>query len=242
MRVKIKNEYLIMKKLSFILFVTILLASCDKPISPETSKAFVGEYWMETSTVTMKGDKVVNDALSPKWSPVKIYEENGKLFVRTNFYGAPYLSDDSTHAEPVEVYNERPNFVSPRRALADDGDDEGEGSSIEDIVIQRTEMIIMNGNITVNRNGTFLKSEPIKVKSGSSNVLELEKFTPVAVHVTDVEERDIGTVKCTYEYGPMVKKDDVITWKVDLLLDNLPSNEHVEGADHAVHKNILYRR
>ena len=190
----------------------------------------------------MKGDKVVNDALSPKWSPVKIYEENGKLLVRTNFYGAPYLSDDSVHAEPVEVYNERPNTASPRRTLVDDGDDEGEGSAIEDIVIQRTEMVIINGNITVNRNGTLLKSEPIRVKSGSSTVLEFEKFTPVDVPVTDQEGKPIGNVKCTYEYGSMIKKDDVITWQVDLLIDGLPSNEHSEGVDRAVHKNILYRR
>ena len=197
---------------------------------------------METSTVTMKGDKVVNDALSPKWSPVKIYEENGKLLVRTNFYGAPYLSDDSAHAEPVEVYNERPNFISPRRIFAEDGDDEGEGSAIEDIVIQRTEMIIINGNITVNRNGTLLKSEPIKVKSGSSTVLEFEKFKSVDVPVTDQEGKHIGNVKCTYEYGSMIKKDDMITWQVDLLIDGLPSNEHVVEIDHVVHKNILYER
>lgn len=55
-----------MKKLSFILLVAMFLASCDTSISPETSKAFVGEYWMETSTIMMKGDKVVNDAFSPK--------------------------------------------------------------------------------------------------------------------------------------------------------------------------------
>lgn len=132
--------------------------------------------------------------------------------------------------------------MSPRHALAVDGDDEGEGSSIEDIVIQRTEMIIINGNITVNRNGTFLKSEPIRVKSGSSTVLEFEKFTPVDVPVTDLEGKPIGNVNCTYEYGSMIKKDDMITWQVDLLIDGLPSNEHVVEIDHVVHKNILYKR
>ena len=28
------------------------------------------------------------------------------------------------------------------------------------------------------------------------------------------------------EYGSMIKKDDMITWQVDLLIDGLPSNEH----------------
>ena len=232
-----------MKKLSFILLVAMFLASCDKPISPETSKAFVGEYWMETSTVTMKGDKVVNDALSSNWSPVKIYEENGKLLVRTNFYGAPYLSDDTVHAEPVEGYNERPDFVSPRRALADDDDDEGEGSAIEDVVTDgKPILVVQNGLICVMRGGEMWKSEPIRVKSGSSTVLEFEKFTPVYVPITDIEGRDLGKVKCTYEYGSMVKKDDVITWQVDLVLDGLPSNEYSEGIDRAVHKNVLYKR
>lgn len=233
-----------MKKLSFILFVTILLASCDKPISPETSKAFVGEYWMETSTGTMRGDQLVIGGSSSKWSPVKIYEEKGKLLVRTNFYGAPYISDDAVHAEFVEVYNERPNFVSSRRALADDDDDEGKGSAIEDIIVTDGKPIleIVDGLIRVIRGGKIWKSEPIKVKSGSSNVLEFEKFKSVDVSITDREGRDIGKVKCTYEYGAMVKKDDVITWQVDLRLDDLPSYEYAKKIDRAVHKNILYRR
>ena len=103
-------------------------------------------------------------------------------------------------------------------------------------------MIIINGNITVNRNGTFLKSEPIRVKSGSSTVLEFEKFTPVDVPVKDLEGKPIGNVNCTYEYGSMIKKDDMITWQVDLLIDGLPSNEQVVEIDHVVHKNILYKR
>ena len=225
------------------MLVAMFLASCDTAISPETSKAFVGEYWMETSTFMMKGDKVVNEALSSKWSPVKIYEENGKLLVRTNFYGAPYLSDDTVHAEPVEGYHERPDFVSPRRALADDDDAEGEGSAIENVVTDgKPILVVTNGMLYVIRGGEMWKSEPIRVKSGSSTVLEFEKFTPVDVSITDINGSYIGKVKCTYEYGPMVKKDDVITWQVDLVLDNLPSNEHAEGIDRAVHKNVLYKR
>ena len=228
-----------MKKLTFILLsiAALSLASCDN-ISPEVANAFKGEYWMETSSVAMKGDSVV-DRFNTKWSPVKIYEENGKLWVRTNWYGAPYLSDDNEHAEPIEVYNEKPDYVSQRRVFAEDGEDD-----IIDVVVTDNKpiLVVQNGQICVIRNGEYWKSEPIKVKSGSSTTLELEKFTPVDVAITDRDGKEMGTVKCTYVYGPMAKKEDAIRWQVDLQFEGLPSVDYAAEFDHVVHTNMLYKK
>ena len=231
-----------MKNLSFFLlsFVALSFVSCDN-VSKESKVAFVGEYWMETSSFAMKGDKVV-DTLRTKWSPVDIYEENGKLLVRTNWYGAPYLSDDNEHAEPIEAYNERADFVSSKHLLAEDGEEEGEGDIIDVIVTDNKPIVIVqNGQICVIRSGEYWKSEPIKVKSGTEKVLNLEPFKKVDVQLTDGSGNALQTIQVWYEYGPIIKKENVISWQVDLV-DNYTPSEGARTYDRVVHKNTLYKR
>ena len=67
-----------MKKTAFILFVAMLLASCDSNISPEIANAFKGEYWMKTiTTVNYSNNGSLESVQLEGWSPVSIYEENG---------------------------------------------------------------------------------------------------------------------------------------------------------------------
>ena len=67
-----------MKKSIFISLASIvfILTSCEKSISPETTKAFVGEYWMKTTVCTIYEENVTSEK-GPIWSPVSIYEEDG---------------------------------------------------------------------------------------------------------------------------------------------------------------------
>ena len=222
--------------------IAICLASCNG-ISPETANAFKGEYWMETSTVSMYQGKEIDEART-KWSPVSIYEENGQLLVETNWYGAPYAGGERTRNPYVEEYRERPDFVPQRRitsALQDDGDDEG---GIENVEITNGDPItvIMNGFLYTIKNGAYIKSEPILVKSGSATVLELEDFKPVKVTITDAAGTSLGEISVKYDYSKMVKKGDEIIWQVDLDLSNLPKSEISANIDRVVHKNTLYKK
>ena len=234
-----------MKKFTFFLLFgfIIVLASCDKSISPETSKAFIGEYWMETSSVYMIGEIVDHERTYTIWSPVEIYEENGILLVETNWFGAPYKGGERKAPYIVEEYRERPAFVTPRRVLMGGEDSDDDGSEIEDVVVTGDPITFLrDGFIYTIKNGIYVKSEPIVVKSGSSTVLHLEEFIPVEVTITNMEGTDFGKITVKNEYGPMLKSGDVITWQVDLDLSKMSEIDPSMRVDHVVHKNTLYKR
>lgn len=236
-----------MKRLSIFIIacVAILLTSCNG-ISPETSKAFVGEYWMETVTYSMNGNQVIEDVPRTKWSPVSIYEEDGELLIQTNWYGAPYLSDEFRENYAVIEYPERPEYISLRKIPSEDGDEnsEDENGGIEDIIITDNQPVVflMNGFIYVIRNGVQIKSYPNTVKSGSSTILELNEFTPVDVMITDISGNSLGTVSVNYEYSKIVKKGDAITWRVDLTISGMSKTDYGAEFDRVVHENTLYKR
>lgn len=233
-----------MKKIRivFISLLAFVLASCSK-INPETANAFKGEYWMKTSSVGMYQGKEFDDVYT-RWSPVSIYEENGKLLIETNWYGAPYAGGERTRNPYVEEYGECPDSISQHRISSnqqENGDNEG---GLVDIEITNGEpvTIVMNGFIYTIMNGDYIKSEPIVVKSGSSTVLELEDFKPVKVAGTDADGTSLGEISVKYDYGKMIKKGDEITWQVDLDLSNWPQIENCANIDRVVHKNTLYKK
>jgi hypothetical protein len=49
----------------------------------------------------------------------------------------------------------------------------------------------------------------------------------------------LQTIHVWYEYGPMIKKNDMITWEVELKDDY---NNYLDEYDHVIHKNTLYKR
>ena len=212
------------------------MTSCEKPISPEIAKAFVGEYWMETTNVGVIGNEEVLLNEKSSWTPVSIYEKSGKLYVQTEFYGAP--DTISEHPQEIEGSHERPDFISPRRILKEEGDST-DNSGIETIVAtNKSVIIIRNGFILAINRGVTAKSFPIKVKSGSETVLNLEAFKPVDVQLTDMYGTKLQTIHVWYEYGLMIKKNDMITWEVELKDDYNNLDEY----DHVIHKNTLYKR
>ncbi len=213
--------------------VSFVMMSCNQ-ISPEAKTAFIGEYWMETKPVEMCGDQVIYEFEHARWSPVSIYEENGKLWVRTNWFGAPYLSDDAEHAKVVEEYRDRPDFL-PRKSQKDE---------IDSVTVTNGKpiVILQNGLMYTVRNGAYWQSEPIEVKSGSSTVLELREFTPVDVTVTNFDGTYLATVPVKYTYGPIVKNDEELSWQVELDLSQMPESLNGANVDRVVHRNILYKR
>ena len=234
----------IMKKITiaFISLLAFVMASCNG-VSPETANAFKGEYWMETSTVGMYQGKEI-DEVRTKWSPVSIYEENGKLLVETNWYGAPYAGGKRTRNPYVEEYRERPDFIAQHRISSNQQENGDNEEGIENVEITNGEpfTVIMNGFLYTIKNGAYIKSEPIVVKSGSSTVLELEDFKPVKVTITDTEGTSLAEISVKYDYGKMIKKGDEITWQVDLDLSNMPQSENFANIDRVVHKNTLYKK
>lgn len=229
-----------MKKLFFLyLFsLTILLVGCDY-VSPETANAFKGEYWMETTSTIMQGNEVVGDTPRTVWSPVSIYEKKGKLFVQTNWFGAPNTQLEEMSSLYVEEYRERPDFISERRIeyVVPRKD------SIEIIVVDGSpQTIMMNGFIYTIHNGAYIKSLPISVKSGSETKLELKDCEPIPVEITNTTGEYLTKIKNTYKYGPMLKNNEVITWQVDLTLTDLPETDHSIEFDHIIYRNTLYKR
>lgn len=221
-----------MRKISFIILSVLALTSCEKPISPETAKAFVGEYWMETNTYII-GDQVAETLTH--WSPVSIYMKEGKMFVQTEIFGAPDF--ESENPKSIEVYSERPNFSS---------------SKLPAIITEKTAIIndpyhfhvieVRYGTIRNLYHGICVQPLPIQAKSGSLTVLNLESYKPVEVELTDVTGTSIGKIHVWYEYGPMVKKGDTITWDVEYKDDYTPSIGQEKEYDRIIHKNTLYKR
>lgn len=231
-----------MKKTAFILFVAMLLASCDSNISPEIANAFKGEYWMKTITTTYySSNGSIESTSAESWSPVSIYEENGKLYVLTDNYGRPDTDTTSGASHGYILnYTDHPNYVGARCRTGVKEDDEGGIENVE--VIGDPIVFLRNGMIWTVWKGIYFKSLPIKVHSGSETVLNLEPYDKVDVQLTTAEGEILQTIKAWYEYGPMVKDGDVIKWEVEYKDDYVrPSNQDAEY-DRVIHKNTLYKR
>lgn len=225
-----------MKKITIAIMslLAFVLASCNSNISPETANAFKGEYWMKTTTYMKYQGNIVQEPIGPTWSPVTIYEENGKLYVRTDYFGAPDtdISEGAKH-EYIGKYDDHPNYAPAIYQSVDSiGNVEDDGT---------IRVVLMSGRIWSIRYGAYLRSLPIQVKSGSETILNLCDFKPVDVTITDAAGIYLDVVKVRYEYGPMVKVGDSITWEVVFPFDfNRPN--HGDPVDQAVHKNILYKK
>lgn len=231
-----------MKNTSILLsFLAIVFVSCsERRVDPEIANAFKGEYWMETTSTTMKGDTIVLRERTI-WAPVSIYEEGGSLYVQTEMFGAP--DTISENPEAMEWTRERPDFA-PRSIKADDeeGVDAAE-DTIEIIVLQsQNRIFVVNGFILGANRSKLARSFPIKVKSGSETVLNLEAYKPINAEFINEYDVSSATMKVWYDYGPLVKDGDSIKWEVvyrdDLDHTSPPYNEY----DRVIHKNILYKK
>ena len=228
-----------MRKISFIILSILALTSCEKSISPETAKAFVGEYWMETNRVYTVGTEEFPLNTYTAWTPVSIFEKGGSLYVQTELLGAPDFNNE--HPEEIEGTRERPDFIAPHKLPKEEGDTTAQG--IENVETGITSnLVCRDGNIILISHGVLAQTLPIKVKSGSETVLNLESYKPVEVELTDATGTSIGKIHAWYEYGPMVKKGDAITWDVEYMDDYTPSNGQEKDCERIIHKNTLYKR
>lgn len=228
-----------MKRIFYISLASLVisLTSCDR-VSPEIANAFKGEYWMKTTSCTMYDGSVTYER-GPVWSPVSIYEKDGKLFVKTDQFGAPDTDTSSTAKhEYIIDYPDHPNYVSARY-----NEEEPESGGIEVVPANNiTYVYLVNGFLRTIRNGAYLRSLPIQVKSGSETVLNLCNFKPFRITLTDASGTALAEVDVAYKYGPMVKKGEVITWDVTLPFDFLESYSTYEQVDEVINKNTLYKR
>lgn len=213
------------------------LASCNN-ISPEVANAFKGEYWMETTNIGIINGQEESLNASSTWTPVSIYEKGGKLYVQTELLGAPDLNNN--HPKEVEGTKERPNFIAPYKIPTEEGDT---ASGIETIETgNKSNLYVMNGYIVLSGHGVRLaQTLPIKVKSGSETVLNLEPYTPVEVAITNAMGESLGMIHAWYEYGSMVKKGETISWDVDYK-DDLKRLDQEPEYDRIIHRNVLYKK
>jgi hypothetical protein len=195
---------------------------------------------MKTTSCTIyKGQ--VTDERGPIWSPVSIYEDGGKLYVRTDSYGAPDTDTTSTAKhEYIIDYPDHPNYAPAKYSFDEEPEDEENG--IENVEGLITKVFLKDGKIWTWHKGAYLKSLPIQAKSGSETVLNLCDFKPVEIALTDPNGVILAEVNVAYKYGPMVKSGEVITWDVTLPFDFLKSYSTHEQVDEIIHNNILYKR
>ncbi len=229
-----------MKKKTFIILTLLvsILASCDK-ITPETANAFKGEYWMETNNIGIVGEQEYPLNERASWTPVTIYEMSGKLYVQTELLGAPDF--DNEHPKEIEGSLERPNFISLYRMSQ--GEEDTINHGIENVeIINHSVLYVVNGFIVLQSNGVRAQTLPIKVKSGSETILHLDPYKPVEVEFTDIAGFSLGKFKAWYEYGPMVKKGETITWDVDYKDTYIRPSGQGENYDRIIHRNVLYKK
>lgn len=231
-----------MKKLSYVLIATIVvyLTSCNG-IDPETANAFKGEYWMETTSYIVNGENV--EKMGSVWSPVSIYEKDGALFVQTEVLGTP--DTISEHPQEIEMHKDRPDFT-PRRIMEEALGIDPASFESSTQTHTHTHILIMNAFIMSIYKGVYARSLPIKVKSGSTSVLNLVGFKPIEADLINPYGELFQIADVWYEYGPMIKDGDIITWEVqwkyktkEVLIQNPISSIEIEKS---IHKSTLYRR
>lgn len=229
-----------MKRIVYISLASLVisLTSCDR-VSPEITNAFKGEYWMKTNRIYTVGAEEFPLNTYSAWTPVSIYEKRGSLYVQTELLGAPDFNNE--HPKEIEGTRERPDFIAPHKLPKEEGDTTAQG--IENVETgKKSNLVCVDGNIILISHGVLAQTLPIKVKSGSEAVLNLESYKPVEVELTDETGTSIGKIHAWYEYGPMVKKGDTITWDVEYMDDYTPSNGQEKDCERIIHRNTLYKR
>jgi len=235
-----------MKKTFFLITAAITLIGCNNRISQEAIDAFKGEYWMETQTYWMLGDQVIDQVSHSVWSPVSIYDEDGKLFVQTEMLGP--LNIDGVNAQEIQAYREKPDYLPMRTLRGVFYEEEPESQNdttqgIEVVDINNNNVIfVRDGYILMMKNGIIPRTLPIQVKSGSKTVLNLCEYTPIDIVLTDKDGTMLATVRARYIYGPMIKKSDCITWDVELTDDHNLISSDSPDYDRVIHRNTLYRK
>lgn len=211
-----------MIKFHFILtlvIISIFAISCDN--SNLSNSDFIGEYEMTTEVITVYNDAEFDDNPIVK-SNVVIYQEQNKLFVQTDCFGIPFIYGDDFN--PSKIENKQP--------------DDNSNSNIVDVTPNTSVVVIVNGLVRSFVYGTAPESLPIQVKSVTATKLVVKNSEPFEVTITDYTGERNANINCHFEYEPIFKQNETLTWELSLI----PHQPIKDGAAEITairYKNIL---
>lgn len=211
-----------MIKFHFILTLVIILIfaiSCDN--SNLSNSDFIGEYEMTTEVITVYNDAEFDDNPIVK-SNVAIYQEQNKLFVQTDCFGIPFIYGDDFN--PFENENKQP--------------DDNPNSNIVDVKPNASVVVIVNGLVRSFVYGTAPESLPIQVKSVTATKLVVKNSEPFEATITDYTGERKANINCHFEYEPIFKQNETLTWELSLI-PHQPIKEGTAEITAIKYKNIL---
>ncbi len=227
-----------MKKITiaFISLLAIVMASCE-PNKKFNSYGFEGEYEMRTKYEWKTNGESVQ-SYRDMISPVKVFVENGHLYIRTNSFGMPNYGDYDTE-EVVFTYD------PPVEQYSDNTSIEGNGEGIENIVTDTHAVIfIRDGYFYVERSGKTIKSLPIEALSVQQEKILFKKSDSFDIPLTDANGRIILMSRNHFEYGQAVLRNDSIFWDIELYSDmgESSSSSYEISNFRITYHNVLVRK
>ena len=211
-----------MPKFHFMLtlaIISICAISCDN--SNMSNSDFIGEYEMTTEVITVYNDAEFDDNPIVK-SNVAIYQEQNKLFVQTDCFGIPFIYGEDFN--PSEIENQQP--------------DDNSNSNIVDVTPNTSVVVIVNGLVRSFVYGIAPESLPIQVKSVTATKLVVKNSEPFEVTITDYAGERKANINCHFEYEPIFKQNETLTWELSLI-PHQPIKDGTAEIMAIKYKNIL---
>lgn len=211
-----------MPKFHFMLILAIIsicAISCDN--SNMSNSDFIGEYEMTTEVITVYNDAEFDDNPIVK-SNVAIYQEQNKLFVQTDCFGIPFIYGEDFN--PSEIENQQP--------------DDNSNSNIVDVTPNTSVVVIVNGLVRSFVYGIAPESLPIQVKSVTATKLVVKNSKPFEVTITDYAGERKANINCHFEYEPIFKQNETLTWELSLI-PHQPIKDGTAEIMAIKYKNIL---
>lgn len=187
-----------MKKILSILIIALFTAGCDNNILSHND--FVGEYEMKSEITAVYGETEYSEQSSAS-SVVTIYKEKNKLFVQTDHFGMPFLHGDN----PISLEEEKEEQTS-----------ENQGTNIENVTVKTCTTYIENGLIHRVFQGELVKSLPIQVQYANSSKLVMKNSEAFDLTFVNITGDVLASMPIHFEYGPIIKQNDVLTWEIAL--------------------------
>ena len=212
-----------MTKFHFILtlaIISIFAISCDN--SNLSNSDFIGEYEMTTEVIAVYNDAEFDDNPIVK-SNVAIYQEKNKLFLQTECFGMPYAYEGDLNV--LEQGDKQPDNDNPN-------------SNIVDVTPNTSVVVLKNGLVRSIVYGTVPESLPIQVKSVTATKLVMKDSKPFEVTITDHTGERKANVNCHFEYEPIFKQNETLTWELSLI-PHQPIKDGTAEIRAIKYKNIL---
>ena len=223
----------------FLSSLLLLLFSSCEGVGKFSSFGFEGEYEMRTTVYWENSDGTFEKQPRDIISPVKIYVENSRLYIRTNSFGMPNYGEYDTE-EVVNSYD--PPYDTTTPSTNDDNED---GSAIENVTADvKAVTIMMNGFVYVIRDGKYLKSLPIKALRVREKDIAFRNSQYFEITLTNIDGTVMDVMKNHFEYSKAELRGDTIYWNVDLHGEpsSQNSNPNQYNTIHVKYENRLVRK